>query len=281
MAKKESKRTVGMVIKSHLKFLVITFSVALVLVGLLIAGVWYGLRVYTQHGIEREVPNVCGMYVEEASTILGASNLRLEVIDSTYSGAAPLGTIIEQNPAEFSHVKNGRAVYVIVNAKTKRQVPLPSVIDLSARQATSSLRSVGLEVGEVLYEPGDHRNLVIDVRLADTSVVAGTRLDEGTMLDLIVAQGVGNEMVQVPNLLGKTLQESRSILFEARLAMGGFSYDPEDAHPEQTDSTFVVFAQEPSPGKREREGTPVVIRLSNDPERALMSGTEADEDELF
>ena len=67
------------------KFGIILFNLllAVVVATLVIAVVVFGLKNYTQHGVEILVPNVTELYVEEAKIILESEGLHIEVIDST------------------------------------------------------------------------------------------------------------------------------------------------------------------------------------------------------
>ena len=166
--------------KSNTAFVLYMLLAAAVIVLLLLTGVFFWLGKYTRHGIETEVPDVCGSYVPEAEVLLRAQGLRLEVIDSTYSKKVPLGTVVEQNPPAGAHVKEGRSIYVIMNARSIRQVPVPDLHDISYHQAESTLQALGLKVDEVVYEPSEYRDLVLDVRRDGGSLEPGVRLPEGS-----------------------------------------------------------------------------------------------------
>ena len=136
MAKKQfTKDTIwGLIIKNIL--------LAAVVVAILVVVLVLSLRGYTKHGKEITVPDINGLYIEEAKITLSAEGLLLEVIDSTYSNKAPLGTIVEQNPIANSKVKEGRTIYVIQNARMRRPVVMPPMRDISLCQAEATLRSL-------------------------------------------------------------------------------------------------------------------------------------------
>ena len=133
----------GVFDKSDLKFVGWNVLLAVIVGVLLLVGLIIWLRNYTQHGIEVEVEDVRGMVLMEAEPILNADGLRLIVVDSTYSDKVPFGTIVEQEPKAGSHAKNGRAVYVTINATTKRRITMPDMQDISYRQAEATLRGLG------------------------------------------------------------------------------------------------------------------------------------------
>ncbi len=269
----------GIFDKSDLKFIGWNIVLAVVIgIGILVVLIAY-LRRYTEHGVEIEVADVRGLVEAEASQILAGQGLAMVVIDSTYSDKVPFGTIVDQDPKPASHAKNGRMVYVTINATTKRQVAMPNLQDMSYRQAETTLRGMGFEVDTVYdYEPSAYRDLVLDVKSNGVSVEPGQKMPVGTRVRLVVGFGRGTEQVEVPNVVGMTLQEARSMLLSHRLTVGAVSYDesPEEDVPQY------VYRQIPAPGEKLLEGETVSLKLSLDIEKAVMGGsTSQSEDEWF
>ena len=260
-------------LKSNTAFVLYMLLAAIIIGLLLVWLVFFWLSDYTQHGTEYKVPDVCGMYVEEAQLTLQSENLGIQVIDSTYTTRQPFGTIVEQNPPVGSMVKSGRAVYVIVNANSIRMIPLPDLHDISYRQARAALQALNLGVSDVRYEPSEYRDLVLDVRRDGESIDAGTRLAEGTEVELVVGKGKGAEQVYVPNLTGKTLRQARLALLDAGLIVGAVNYD----EPEKADSCMIYY-QNPQNGRWVMEGTHIDLYLSADPDRAAQMQNNDDEE---
>lgn len=266
--------------KTDLKFIGANIVLAfLVGVAILIVLIAY-LRRYTEHGIEVEVADVRGMVQAEAEPILGGQQLVLVVIDSTYSDKVPFGTIVDQDPKPGSHAKHGRAVYVTVNASTKRQVTMPDLQDMSYRQAETTLRGMGLEVDTIYdYEPSAYRDLVLDVKSKDGSLRPGQKVPVGTKVRLVVGFGRGTEQVEVPMVLGLTLQDARSLLLSRRLTVGAVTYD----EPSQEGVPQYVYRQIPSAGEQLLEGETVALKLSKDIEKAATgaNNSKSEEDDWF
>ena len=267
--------------KSDAKFLGINLVLAvLVAVGILI-GLIAWLRTYTQHGVEVEVNDVRGMVLAEAEPLLSAEGLVLVVIDSTYSDQVPFGTIVEQDPKPFSHAKHGRAVYVTINATTKRQVTMPNLQDMSYRQAETTLRGIGLEVDTIYdYEPSAFRDLVLDVKRNGESVLPGDKLPVGTQVRLVVGFGRGTEEVEVPSVIGMSPVDARRVLLSHRLTVGAVTCDEA---VEEDGTPLFVYQQIPAAGEKLIEGETVALKLTMDPEKAA-TGTlsnEPEEDNWF
>jgi len=225
--------------------------------------VW--LRSYTQHGIEVEVEDVRGMVVAEAEPVLAAQGLRLTVVDSAYSDKVPFGTIVDQDPQPQSHAKHGRAVYVTINATTKRQIFMPDLHDMSYRQAETTLRGLGLLVDTVYdYEPSAFRDLVLDVKVDTVSVLPGNKIPIGTTVRLVVGFGRGTEKVEVPSVIGLTLQDARSLLLNSRLTIGAVHYDEQ----QEEGTVQYIYSQTPVAGTMLIEGETVNVDLSENIEKA-------------
>ena len=93
---KKVMKTIWNFLKS--KFLWLNILVAIVLVAVICWVVFWRLDVYTHHGESVVVPDLSGMYVEEAELILSDIDLGYEIIDSVYIRSMKGGEIAEQAP---------------------------------------------------------------------------------------------------------------------------------------------------------------------------------------
>jgi hypothetical protein len=260
-------------------FIAINIAVAIGVLALLLWALKSYLHDYTEHGIEVEVPNIKGVTVTEAKAMMESEQLKLVVIDSTYSDKVPFGTIVEQDPTPNSHVKHGRPIYVTINASGKRKVQMPDLRDISYRQAEATLRGLGLIVDEEYdYEPSEFRDLVLDVKADGKSINAGEKLAVGTRVRLVVGFGRGTEEVIVPNVVGMTIEDARSLLLQYRLTIGAVLYDQEDIEAESEVIKY-IYRQTPNAGETVIEGEAVTLRLSSDIEKAAATHPEEEEEE--
>ena len=255
----------------------------LIAIGVIIIGVvvlQMCLKRYTEHGVEVEVPDIRGLYMEEAKITLAADDLRLEVVDSTYSTKKPLGTIVEQNPVAGSKAKHGRVVYAVQNARFRRPVVMPEMRDVSLRQAKATLNSLGLTAADILYEPSTYRDIVLDIQTVNgDAILAGQTVAEGSAVVLVVGKGQGTAEVTVPSLSGKSLNEARSWLLSSMLTLGIVEYD--EPPTEDNQDLYIVYSQMPQSGTVVVEGTSVNIKMSKDIEKTITTDNEGDEEEFF
>lgn len=261
--------------KSKTLFVLTNVLMALLAVVLLTILLYGWLNLYTDHGVEVEVPNVRGMMVEEAQTLAESVGMELNIIDSVYTTKVPRGIVIEQTPPALSRAKRHRYIYVVMNAKCNRMIPLPDVQQLSYRQATATLEAMGLRISNIVYQPYDHRDIVIGLTLNGRKLNPGERVEEGSSIVLIVGSGTrgGTHPVVVPDLRGKTLEEAKALLEENELQLGAYEFDEQPT--DDNIGKFVVYTQSPLKGSDAIDGDEVMIMLTRNLNRKLQEFVES------
>lgn len=168
---------------------IINLAVAAVVTCGVIWGVLHWLDVYTRHNEAVIVPDVKGMKLEEAAAFFHNNGLRYNVIDSVFSKDVAPGSIVELVPGTGSKVKEGRIVFVTINALTSQMAMIPEVEDLSFRQAYALLRARGFNTIEIKYLPGDYKDLAIGVELNGRPLQKGEHVLLSAPLTLKVSSG--------------------------------------------------------------------------------------------
>lgn len=144
---------------------------------------------YTHHNEAVVVPDVKGLELDEAAAFLHNNHLRYNVIDSVYSKDVAPGSVVELVPAAGSKVKEGRIVFVTINAMTAQMAIIPEVEDLSFRQAYALLKSRGFTTIEIKYVPGLYKDLAIAVEVNGEEIPYGDRIHLTAPLTLTVSSG--------------------------------------------------------------------------------------------
>lgn len=211
---------------------------------LLLLAVWItlqSLNAYTQHGETITVPDVRGLTMEQVELYLRHKRLDYFVLDSTYVVGQLPNVILDQDPKPFEKVKEFRKIYLTVNAVNPPKVKMPDLIDKSLRQAAMELESWGLKVGELHYKPDLAQNAVLGQRVNGKDIEPGGMVSKGTKIDLILGDGLGSTRLEVPFLMGLTLEEAKFVLVASFLNIGAIVYDEtiEDS------STAVIYKQIP------------------------------------
>ena len=178
------------------------FLLLVIVVVLLFTGLIFWLDNYTRHNEQKLVPDVIGMTEENAATLILGRELNFEVVDSVYRTGALPGAIVDQDPKANSFVKKERKIYLIINAKAAQMTKLPEVIDLSLRQAQALLAGADFKVKEVVYQPSDYRDLVLEVLYDDKIVNAGEEIP--TYSELILHVGDGGIKIETDTIAADT-----------------------------------------------------------------------------
>jgi eukaryotic-like serine/threonine-protein kinase len=211
--------------------------------------IWGSLKLldaYTHHGRTVTVPNLEGMPREEVGDVLKKQNLRYVINDSIFDDTRDKGTISVQDPAAGTEVKRNRTIYLTMVALMPEMVPMPDLIDLSYRQAVTRLETYGLGPGLLEYRPDIARNAVLEQKYQGGAIEPGTLVEKGTTIDLVLGEGLGENIVMVPMLIGETRQDAIQALHAATLNTGAEFFLDED----EEGDVWRVYRQNPDPVSR-------------------------------
>ncbi|MDE6079455.1 MAG: PASTA domain-containing protein [Duncaniella sp.] len=161
--------------------------VAAFFVVLWLTSLW--LDSWTRHGDTITVPSVRSLSYSEALDALHAEGLVGCISDSVYDSRTAPGTVIEQNPKVGTVVKEGREVFLVINALSPKTVTLPALTDISLRQARSILDGLDIKNVTVRTVPSDFKDLVLSVLYNGTRVSAGARVPVTANIVLEVGEG--------------------------------------------------------------------------------------------
>lgn len=217
---------------------------------------------YTLYGHGVTIPSVNRMSLEEAQEKLEAHGLRYELAAKRSNDAFPPDFVIDQTPGAGMIVKPNRKIYLTVNATTSPTVEVPNIENLSLRNATIQLQNSGLQVGNINYESSRFRNSVLK-----QSIPAGRRVNQSTMIDLAVGDGLGSSMVQIPDITNLHLSAAQNKLREAGLRVGSIRFEQTDHVPPNT-----ILGYDPDNEPAVYEGTVVDLIVS-------VSSSEVEEQE--
>lgn len=176
---------------------------------------------YTNYNEGVTVPDVTKLSLDEAESLLTSYGLRFEVHDRRAHSAYPANYVIDQSPTAKQLVKPNRKVYLTVNTESTPKVVVPNVVNLSYRNARLQLENHGLTVGSTSYESDRFRNTILRQSIAPEDTVA-----RGTAVNLVVSDGLGTRMVQVPDVEGLRLSEAQQQIMRAGLRVGEIRFEP-------------------------------------------------------
>ncbi len=200
------------------------------------------LNIYTNHDDHISVPDFNGVHITDLDSFAISYSLRYEIIDSVFYKSYQRGMVVNQDPLPNIDVKKNRKIYLTINSLKQRKVNFPDIFDLTLRQAVIKLQKHNLEVGRLEYRADIAINKVLAFKVNGLEIKVGQELYCGTIVDLIVGQGLSNEKVLVPNLLGLSRIEANIILKSNSLNFGleNFNNHIIDSN------TAVIYKQDPS-----------------------------------
>ncbi len=153
------------------------------------------LDVWTRHDDTIVVPTVKSLTYDDATRRLSEEGLVAVLSDSVYDKSTRPGTVIDQNPKVGKVVKEGREIYLTINAFSPKMVTIPTLTDISVRQAKSILE--GLEIKNIVEKriPSDFKDLVLGVYYKGHRLSPGARVPVNATVELEVGQGVNDTIV--------------------------------------------------------------------------------------
>jgi serine/threonine-protein kinase len=142
-----------------------------------------------------DVPDLVGMTVEQAKTVLKDAKLRLGDIERDFNQNFPADQIFRQSVGEGEQAPQGSAIDVVVSDGPS-PVNVPGLTGKSEEQATSLLQTAGFHV-EIDEKYSD------EVEAGDVisqSPAKGTKLQPGQTVTIVVS--LGPPQFPIPSLVG-------------------------------------------------------------------------------
>jgi len=215
----------------------VNLLVIILLVFLLIFLFFSVLGIVTKHDDVQKVPSVTGRTFDEAKKILAAVGLDAGIQDSIYADTARPQQVMRQSPNADEMVKSGRTIYLTINRTVPPQIEMPDLRGFSIKSAELYLQSLGLKVGDTSYVYDIARNAVKEQLYNGNPINPGTKVNMGSSIDLVIGNGVSEIELDVPNLVGMTVNDVRSVLSSYNIELGAII--PLDAISD-TNAAFVV-----------------------------------------
>lgn len=244
-------------LKKILFNLLIIFSITAFL-GFLFLKVY--LPFYTHHGETVSIPDLAGYSYLEASQLLEKSGLQYEVsLDSGFSTELPALAVLKQIPEPNAQVKTGRKVYLTLNARNAPIIKMPNLVNMPLKNVQEILANIGLERGDIVYVPDIGINVVLEQRYRGVSIREGFEIPKGATIDLMVGDGMGNQLLLVPELNGLEEEEAEFLILGSGLRLGNKTYSSTDSVPPGR-----VFLQSPPSGMQVKTGELINIWIAKD-----------------
>lgn len=144
----------------------------------------------TNHGQEIKVPDLSKMKLEIAEEKLNELDLEVFLLDTVeFNADFPPFTILEQDPKAGSLVKDGRKVYVKLNAGEFTDITIPEFKDKTFRQISATIKSLTLKEGKITYKPHIAKDIVLQIYQNGRRLRAGDKVKKNSTLDFVLGDG--------------------------------------------------------------------------------------------
>lgn len=152
------------------------------------------------------MPSIIGLNEDEARKVLESKKLNMEIANRV-NDKKPAGEVIRTYPDENTTVKQNSTVRVVISTGPK-EVKVPDLTNLDLIAAESLIKRNSLKIGVIERKNSDEvsKDLIIS-----QSPEKGTMVQEGTEISIVISDGPELKLVTVPSLLGKTLDEAKSL----------------------------------------------------------------------
>lgn len=226
--------------KPLIKKLLIALGVLIILI-LLVDNIFLPWYVSSSEAV---VPDVVGLNEDEAITMIEDAGFDALIADTSYGVNLAEGKIFLQKPEAGKVVKEGRTIYLFLSGGVQN-VYVPLLKGKNLIDAKFALERIGLKLGEVEEIASNYpKSMIFDQQFAE-----GTILKKGETVKVYVSAGRIEGTIVVPDLIGKSLMEARSVLADSTLKLGKINY--------QISTTLLpntILDQYPAPGNKLNPG---------------------------
>ncbi|CAB4879211.1 unannotated protein [freshwater metagenome] len=189
------------------------------------------------------IPNLAGQTVADAQAAITGLNLVVGTSTENFSSTVGKGLVATSTPKAGTKVKRNTKVNLVLS-KGPEILPVPSVVGQTSANAQAALTKAGFKSSiKVEYNETIAKGLVIS-----QSPASGTAARDSSVA-LVVSNGP--PLVQVPNVISKTLTQATATLEAAGFAVRVRTNIPGGAN--------VVVQQSPGASTRQPKGSTIVL----------------------
>jgi beta-lactam-binding protein with PASTA domain len=206
-----------------------------------------------------EVPQVKDLPEAEAVAAIEGAGLVVGTIEQKTNANVVAGNAIKTDPAAGESVEPGATVTLTVS-KGPRQAAVPDVVGSVLAEAEAAIADAKLSVGVVdVVDDRSPRNTVLS-----QDPGAGTRMDQGSAVNLIVSSGPAN--VIIPAVQGQSGADAQAALEGEGLVV---------EVQERTNATVPAgdaVKTDPGDGTEVEVGSTVILTVSRGPKQVTVPG---------
>jgi serine/threonine-protein kinase len=212
------------------------------------------------------VPDVSGKSRTEAQALLTEAGFVVGAITEDYSGSVPVGNVISQQPAANSSAKKGSSVALTLS-RGPNMAEVPTVTGMAEADAFKTLETAGFSPQAL---PSEYNKDVASGNVFKQTPAGGSQAAKGSVVSYVVSRGT--ELVQVPDVTGKSQSSATSTLQKA-----GFKVSVKESTSDKVDKGSVM-SQNPPSGVSVAKGSTVSITVASGPATAKVPAVVGDDE---
>ncbi|HEY1055420.1 MAG TPA: PASTA domain-containing protein, partial [Emticicia sp.] len=102
---------------------------------------------------------------------------------------------------------------------TAPMVKMPDILRRSVSSAKNQLLSNGLVAGDIEYIAALEENSIMKIKVDGREITPGSAVPKGSKVTLVVGDGLGDQMIEVPNLIGMASDEAEILVSGQNLSI--------------------------------------------------------------
>ena len=169
------------------------------------------IQVYVCAKVEKSyMPTVLNMSESDAKSILNNMSLGLNIqVQDKPSDTVANGLVVATSPAAGAEIRQGNTVIIYISSGREiKPVTVPNFVGMTEEKANLEAQKLGLVVGASSSEYSDKPAGTV-IR---QSISATTEAKTGDNIYFTISLGPNNTMVDVPDVIGKSLNAAKSEL---------------------------------------------------------------------
>ena len=169
------------------------------------------IQVYVCAKVEKSyMPTVLNMSESDAKSILNNMSLGLNIqVQDKPSDTVAKGLVVATSPAAGAEIRQGNTVIIYISSGREiKPVTVPNFLGMTEEKANLEAQKLGLVVGASSSEYSDKPAGTV-IR---QSISATTEAKTGDNIYFTISLGPNNTMVDVPDVIGKSLNAAKSEL---------------------------------------------------------------------
>lgn len=169
------------------------------------------IQVYVCAKVEKSyMPTVLNMSESDAKSVLNNMSLGLNIqVQDKPSDTVAKGLVVATSPAAGAEIRQGNTVIIYISSGREiKPVTVPNFVGMTEEKANLEAQKLGLVVGASSSEYSDKPAGTV-IR---QSISATTEAKTGDNIYFTISLGPNNTMVDVPDVIGKSLNAAKSEL---------------------------------------------------------------------